>query len=150
MAKQVFRGPHAERDAIPVVGTVAIDGRAHGPLPVHQHVERVYPPPRATSVARTIPVVDDRNERLETALRILTKARLVSMQVPNFAIGRWCDAWEAEAERRGLEPSADFLGGRDPLDRRQSRGRGAAAGLILLGRRLTYDAGHNARPGAAR
>jgi hypothetical protein len=57
--------------------------------------------------ARTIPVVDDRNERLETALRILTKARLASMQVPNFAIGRWCDAWEAEAERRGLEPSAD-------------------------------------------
>jgi hypothetical protein len=28
------------------------------------------------------------------------------MQVPGFAVGRWCDAWEAEAARRGLEPSA--------------------------------------------
>jgi hypothetical protein len=47
------------------------------------------------------------NERLETALRILTKARLLSMQVPAYAVGRWCDAWEAEAARRGLTPSAD-------------------------------------------
>jgi hypothetical protein len=52
-------------------------------------------------------VVDERNVRLETALRMLTKARLLSMQVPNYALGRWCDAWEAEAARRGLEPSAD-------------------------------------------
>lgn len=36
----------------------------------------------------------DGNERLETALRILTKARLLSMQVPAYAVGRWCDAWE--------------------------------------------------------
>ena len=49
----------------------------------------------------------DGQDRLETALRILTKARLLSMQVPGFAVGRWCDAWEAEAERRGIEPSAD-------------------------------------------
>jgi hypothetical protein len=38
---------------------------------------------------------------------MLTKARLLSMQVPAFAVGRWCDAWEAEAERRGLELGAD-------------------------------------------
>lgn len=49
----------------------------------------------------------DGQSRLETALRILTKARLLSMQVPGFAVGRWCDAWEAEAERRGIEPSAE-------------------------------------------
>jgi hypothetical protein len=47
------------------------------------------------------------SDRLETALRMLTKARLLSMQVPAFAVGRWCDAWEAEAERRGLELGAD-------------------------------------------
>ena len=48
-------------------------------------------------------MADDGNERLETALRILTKARLVSMNVPAFAVGRWCDAWEAEAARRHAE-----------------------------------------------
>ena len=47
---------------------------------------------------------DEEDRRLETALRMLTKARLVSMRVHGF--GRWCDAWESEAERRGLEPSA--------------------------------------------
>lgn len=52
--------------------------------------------------------MDDRNERLETALRTLTKARLVSMSVPAYAVGRWCDAWEAEARRRDLEPGADY------------------------------------------
>jgi hypothetical protein len=46
------------------------------------------------------------NERLEFALRTVTKARLLAMQVPGFAVGAWCDAWEAEADRRGLEPSA--------------------------------------------
>ncbi len=51
--------------------------------------------------------MSDGQGRLETALRILTKARLMSMQVPGFAVGRWCDAWEAEAERRGIEPSAE-------------------------------------------
>jgi hypothetical protein len=51
--------------------------------------------------------VDDQDSRVETALRILTKARLLSMRVPAYAVGRWCDAWEAEAARRGLEPSAD-------------------------------------------
>ena len=51
-------------------------------------------------------MAEEEDQRLETALRMLTKARLVSMQVPGFAVGRWCDAWEAEAERRGLEPSA--------------------------------------------
>ena len=48
---------------------------------------------------------DDR-PRVETALRILTKARLLTLQVPAYAVGRWCDAWESEAARRGLEPSA--------------------------------------------
>lgn len=56
--------------------------------------------------ARTIAGMAEEDERLETALRMLTKARLVTMRVPGFAVGRWCDAWEAEAERRGLEPSA--------------------------------------------
>jgi hypothetical protein len=54
-----------------------------------------------------MPVVDDGGSRVATALRILTRARLLSMQVPPYAVGRWCDAWEAEAARRGLEPSAD-------------------------------------------
>jgi len=45
--------------------------------------------------------------RVQTALRILTKARLLTLRVPAYAVGRWCDAWEAEAARRGLEPSAD-------------------------------------------
>jgi len=51
--------------------------------------------------------VDEHDSRMETALRMLTRARLVSMHVPAYAVGRWCDAWEAEATRRGLEPSAD-------------------------------------------
>ncbi len=48
----------------------------------------------------------DRNERLEFALRTVTKARLVAMHVPGYAVGAWCSAWEAEAEVRGLSPSA--------------------------------------------
>lgn len=48
---------------------------------------------------------DDR-DRLETALRTLTKARLLTLQVPAYAVGPWCDAWEAEAERRGLDIDA--------------------------------------------
>jgi hypothetical protein len=28
------------------------------------------------------------------------------MHVPAFAVGRWCDAWEAEAARRGLSLDA--------------------------------------------
>ena len=51
--------------------------------------------------------MSDGQDRLETALRMLTKARLLSMHVPGFAVSRWCDAWEAEADRRGLEASAD-------------------------------------------
>jgi hypothetical protein len=50
--------------------------------------------------------MSDGPERLETALRTLTKARLLSMQVPAFAVGRWCDAWEVEAKRRGLDLDA--------------------------------------------
>lgn len=30
------------------------------------------------------------------------------MQVPPYAVSRWCDAWEAEADRRGLEPGAAY------------------------------------------
>jgi hypothetical protein len=56
---------------------------------------------------RTIAGMSDEPTRVATALRVLTKARLLSMHVPAFAVGRWCDAWETEAERRGLEPSAD-------------------------------------------
>jgi hypothetical protein len=43
----------------------------------------------------------------ETALRLTVKARLIALHVPLFAIGRWCDAWEAEAASRGLELGAD-------------------------------------------
>ena len=51
--------------------------------------------------------MDEQDSRLETALRMLTRARLVSMRVPAYAVGRWIEAWEAEAARRGLEASAD-------------------------------------------
>ncbi|HSL75797.1 MAG TPA: hypothetical protein VK867_02560 [Candidatus Limnocylindrales bacterium] len=51
--------------------------------------------------------MSDESPRVETALRMLTKARLLSMQVPGFVVGRWVDAWEAEAARRGVEASAD-------------------------------------------
>ena len=51
--------------------------------------------------------VEDEDSRVETALRMLTRARLVSMRVPTYAVGRWIDAWEGEAARRGLEASAD-------------------------------------------
>jgi hypothetical protein len=48
----------------------------------------------------------DGNDRLELALRAMTRTRLLAMQVPAFAVGAWCDAWEAEADRRGPEPGA--------------------------------------------
>lgn len=51
--------------------------------------------------------VDEQDSRVETALRMLTRARLLSMRVPAYAVNRWIEAWEAEAARRGLEPSAD-------------------------------------------
>lgn len=51
--------------------------------------------------------MSDDTPRVETALRILTKARLLTLHVPAYAVGGWCDAWEAEAARRGLEPSAE-------------------------------------------
>ena len=49
---------------------------------------------------------DDDDDRLDFALRTVTKARLLAMQVPAFAVGAWCTAWEAEADRRGLESGA--------------------------------------------
>jgi hypothetical protein len=48
----------------------------------------------------------DDNDRLERALRTLTAARLVALGIPVGMTSRWCDAWEAEAARRGLEASA--------------------------------------------
>lgn len=42
-----------------------------------------------------------------SALRTTVAAQLLAMQVPTFAVGRWCAAWEAEAERRGLEIDAE-------------------------------------------
>jgi hypothetical protein len=71
-------------------------------MAVHYHV----PCAAAFERPRTIEGMDDGNERLEFALRTVTKARLLAMQVPAFAVGAWCDAWEAEADRRGLEPGA--------------------------------------------
>ncbi|MFI5292706.1 MAG: hypothetical protein ACHQ02_07545 [Candidatus Limnocylindrales bacterium] len=41
------------------------------------------------------------------ALRATAAARLLAMQVPGFAIDRWCAAWEAEARRRDVEIDAD-------------------------------------------
>ena len=52
-------------------------------------------------------VVDEQDSRLETALRTLTRARLLSMRVPAYVVNGWIAAWEAEAARRGVEASAD-------------------------------------------
>lgn len=46
---------------------------------------------------------DDARRR---ALRATVAARLLAMRVPAFAIDRWCAAWEAEADRRGVEIDA--------------------------------------------
>ena len=43
-----------------------------------------------------------------TSLRTLAAARLVALGIPMVEIGRWCDAWEEEAERRGLELGAPY------------------------------------------
>jgi hypothetical protein len=43
------------------------------------------------------------DDALSTSLRTVAAARLLAVGVPVGHIGRWCDAWEAEAERRGLE-----------------------------------------------
>ena len=49
-----------------------------------------------------------RDDALETSLRTVTQARLLALGIPAFAIGRWCDAWDREAERRGLEMGAPY------------------------------------------
>lgn len=51
-------------------------------------------------------MVNQDDDRLATALRTVTAARLIALGIPAVAVGRWCDAWEAEAERRGLETGA--------------------------------------------
>jgi hypothetical protein len=43
------------------------------------------------------------DDALRTSLRTVAAARLLALGIPVIEIGRWCDAWEAEAERRGLE-----------------------------------------------
>jgi hypothetical protein len=43
------------------------------------------------------------DSRLSSSLRTLAAARLVALGIPPVEIGRWCDAWEAEAARRDLE-----------------------------------------------
>ncbi|MEO5885569.1 MAG: hypothetical protein ABIQ58_08660 [Candidatus Limnocylindrales bacterium] len=48
------------------------------------------------------------DEQLAAALRTVTQARLLGLGIPAFAIGRWCDAWDAEATRRGLEVGAPY------------------------------------------
>jgi len=45
---------------------------------------------------------------LRSSLRTVTSARLVALGIPLVEIGRWCDAWEVEAERRGLEVGAPY------------------------------------------
>ena len=51
-------------------------------------------------------MADHDDDRLGSALRTVTAARLVALGIPPVTAGRWCDAWEAEAERRGLEAGA--------------------------------------------
>ena len=51
-------------------------------------------------------MADDDEDRLGSALRTVTAARLVALGIPPVAVSRWCDAWEAEADRRGLEAGA--------------------------------------------
>lgn len=48
------------------------------------------------------------DDHLETSLRTLAQARLLALGIPPFAIGRWCDAWDREAEQRGLEMGAPY------------------------------------------
>ena len=43
------------------------------------------------------------DDALGRSLRTVAAARLLAMGIPAVEIGRWCDAWEAEAQRRGLE-----------------------------------------------
>jgi hypothetical protein len=43
------------------------------------------------------------DDALGRSLRAVAAARLLAVGIPAFEIGRWCDAWEAEAARRDLE-----------------------------------------------
>ena len=43
------------------------------------------------------------DDALGTSLRTVAAARLLAVGIPAFEVGRWCDAWEAEATRRDLE-----------------------------------------------
>ena len=43
------------------------------------------------------------DDALGTSLRTVAAARLLAVGIPAFEIGRWCDAWEAEATSRDLE-----------------------------------------------
>src|SRR6476620_9317339 len=104
VTEQILGRPDAQGDAAPIVGSIAVDGRADGALAVHEDIEGVHGP--SVPARRTIPRMPDDRPRVETALRILTKALVLTLQVPAYAVGRWCDAWESEAARRGLEPSA--------------------------------------------
>ena len=48
------------------------------------------------------------DDTLRRSLRTVAAARLLATGVPMVEIGRWCDAWEAEADRRGLEMGAAY------------------------------------------
>lgn len=48
------------------------------------------------------------DDPLASALRTVTSARLLALGIPAFAIGRWCDAWDREAQRRELEVGAAY------------------------------------------
>jgi hypothetical protein len=43
------------------------------------------------------------DDTLRRSLRTVAAARLLALGIPAVEIGRWCDAWESEATRRGLE-----------------------------------------------
>ena len=48
------------------------------------------------------------DDALRRSLRAVAAARLLATGVPMVEIRRWCDAWEAEAGRRGLEMGAPY------------------------------------------
>jgi hypothetical protein len=64
-----------------------------------------YRAPHVQSEEHAHAMTDD-DDRLDRALRTLTAARLVALGIPAPMVGGWCDAWELEAERRGLDAGA--------------------------------------------
>jgi hypothetical protein len=47
-------------------------------------------------------------ERIYRAQRLGIRNRLAAVEMTEEAADRWCDAWEAESARQGLEPGEDY------------------------------------------